>query len=174
MVDSNVGFNKVDAVIERSLSYAVDWPAAGAAPTATLTLTYTHPLSVTDPGCDQTPRYGGSYVDLIDRCYFNYVRVYVPRGSKLVASAGLQPGSTMSTVGEKGLQVFAGFVIQPPNTTHTVTLTYELPASLQPENYSLVLQRQAGTHALPVALQRRAIDRCSRAAGWPPGLAAWT
>lgn len=152
VVDSNVGFNKVDAVIERSLSYVVSWPAEGAAPTATLTLTYTHPLSVTDSGCDQTPRYGGSYADLIERCYFDYVRVYTPSGSRLIASTGLQPDSTVSAIGEKGLQVFAGFLIQPPNTTHAVTLTYELPAALQPENYSLVLQRQAGTDALPVAL----------------------
>ncbi len=153
VVDSNVGFNKVDAVIARSLSYAVAWPAAGAAPTATLTITYTHPLSVTDPGCDQTPRYGGSYADLVARCYFDYIRVYVPAGSKLVASTGLQPGSTTSAVGEKGLEVFGGFLIQPPGTTHTVTFAYELPAALQPDSYALVLQRQAGTKPLPVALQ---------------------
>lgn len=158
VVDSNVGFNKVDAVIERSLSYAVDWPIADGtvdqvAPTATLTLTYTHTLSATDPGCDQTPRYGNSYAELTRRCYFDFLRVYTPQGSRLLSSSGLQPGSTTSERGEKGLQVFSGFLVQPPGTVHIVTLTYQLPAAIGAEDYALVLQRQAGVKPLPVSLR---------------------
>jgi hypothetical protein len=158
VVDSNVGFNKVDAVITRSLAYNVDWPDVvdatdPPAPTAVLTLNYTHTLSASDPGCDQTPRYGNSYADLTARCYFDYVRVYAPPGSRLLSSHGFQPDSTTSEVGEKGLQVFGGFFVQPPGTTHTVTLTYTLPASIQPDGYALMLQRQAGVNPLPVALR---------------------
>lgn len=158
VVDSNVGFNKADAVMQRSLHYTVDWPAASnsslsVGPTAILTLTYTHTLSAADPGCDQTPRYGNSYADLTKRCYFDYVRVYAPPGSRLLSSSGLQKGSTTSTTGEKGLQVFAGFFVLPPGTAHSVTLTYELPPSLQQDDYALVLQRQAGVKPLPVTLR---------------------
>jgi hypothetical protein len=76
-----------------------------------------------------------------------------------LASSGLQPGSVTSDPGEKGLQVFAGFFVQPPGTGYTVTLTYELPASLQPSDYALVLQRQAGTPPLPAKLRAELVTR---------------
>lgn len=158
VVDSNVGFNKVDSVMERSMDYQVAWPPSVTAeqastPVATLTLTYTHSLAASDPGCDPTSRYGSSYANMTKRCYFDYVRVYVPDGSKLKAASGLQPDTTTSGAGEKGLQVFAGYFVQPPGSVYTVSLTYELPLSLQPEDYALVIQRQAGTEPLPVTLR---------------------
>jgi hypothetical protein len=157
VVDSNVGFNKVDAVLARQLEYAVKWPetsdaAAPSLPVATLTLTYTHPITTPDPGCDPTPRYGTDYQDMIERCYFNYVRVYTPAGSRLISTDGLQPDSVTSDSGEKELQVFAGYFVQPPNTVHTVTFAYTLPVTIQPRTYALTLQRQAGVKPLPVTL----------------------
>jgi hypothetical protein len=174
VVDSNVGFNKVDAVLTRSLEYTVDWPPAGAsaAPVATLTLTYTHPLSAADSGCDPTPRYGTSYQDMIERCYFNYVRVYTPAGSRLISTNGLQADSVVSEAGEKGLQVFAGFFVQPPGTVHTVTFAYELPEAIKPSTYTLTLQRQAGVMPLPVKLHMgsasTSIDLRSGRFDWRP------
>jgi hypothetical protein len=157
VVDSNVGFNKVDAALERRLEYSVNWPETSAgspasSAVATLTLTYTHPITAADPGCDPTPRYGTDYQAMIERCYFNYVRVYTPAGSRLNVTDGLQTDSVTSHTGEKGLQVFAGYFVQPPGTVHTVTFTYELPVTIQPRTYALTLQRQAGVKPLPVTL----------------------
>ncbi|MBK8049697.1 MAG: DUF4012 domain-containing protein [Anaerolineales bacterium] len=43
VVDANLGYNKVDAALQRSLDYSVTWPAGPAAPAlAALTVTYTH------------------------------------------------------------------------------------------------------------------------------------
>ena len=79
VVDSNVGYNKVDAAMQRQLQYEVSWPAGANRPAeVTLTLTYTHPVAASEPGCNPAPHYGAAYADLIARCYFDYVRVYAP------------------------------------------------------------------------------------------------
>ncbi len=153
VVDTNMGYNKADAAIERALDYRVAWPDAPSAPAqATLTLTYTHPIDADDPGCDLTPRYGNSYTDLIARCYFNYIRVYVPQGSELIAATGVTTDSITTQRGERGTRIFTGYFILPPRNTNVVTFTYTLPSQLTPENYALVLQRQSGTRPLPVTI----------------------
>ena len=154
VIDTNMGYNKADAAIERALDYRVAWPDGPDAPAqATLTLTYTHPIDADDPGCDLTPRYGNSYADLIARCYFNYIRVYVPLGSKLIEATGVTTDSVSTQRGEKGTQVFTGYFILPPRNTNVATFTYTLPPEWTPENYALVLQRQSGTGPLPVTLE---------------------
>ena len=76
LVDSNMGYNKVDAVIERALAYQVDWStSAGEAAIATLQVTYRHTLPVPDHTCDARPQYGATYDDMMARCYFNFVRI---------------------------------------------------------------------------------------------------
>ncbi len=151
VIDTNMGYNKADAAIERSLDYRVSWPDGADQPAqATLTLTYTHPIDAEDPGCDLTPRYGESYADLIARCYFDYVRVYVPAGSKLIEVIGVAPESIATQRGEHRSQVFTGYFIMPPGSTYQITFTYTLPPALTPDNYSLVVQRQSGTKPLPI------------------------
>lgn len=157
VVDTNMGYNKVDAAIERSLAYSVTWPQASEAGVdsralATVTITYTHPVTTPDPGCDPAPRYGTTYADMIARCYFNYVRVYVPAGSELVEATGLDENSVTNRRGERGTQEFAGFFVLPPNSQQQVTFTYRLPERITADGYRLVLQRQAGTQPLPVQL----------------------
>jgi len=153
VVDSNLGYNKVDAVIQRGVDYAVRWPDGPDAPAlATLTLTYTHPITATDPGCDPSPRYGAGYAALIKRCYFDYVRVYAPAGSRLIDVDGMAPETVTSEAGEAGTQRFGGFFILPPNNRQVVTWTYRLPAGLTPDSYALIVQRQSGTAPLPITL----------------------
>ncbi len=154
VVDTNMGYNKADAAVERALDYRVAWLDGPSAPAqATLTLTYTHPIDADDPGCDLTPRYGNSYADLIARCYFNYVRVYVPMGSELIEATGVTTDSISTQRGEEGTQLFTGYFILPPRHSNVVSFTYTLPSELTPESYALVMQRQSGTHPLPVTLE---------------------
>lgn len=153
LVDTNMGYNKVDAVVERALDYTVTWPdGAGQPAQATVTITYTHPLSVTDEVCEATPRYGAAYEDMVERCYFNFVRLYTPGGSQLVEMAGVEPDSVKSQRGEARTQLFSGYFTMQPGETHTVTLTYTLPAQLTQTGYQLVVQRQSGTRPLPLTL----------------------
>jgi hypothetical protein len=153
LIDTNMGYNKVDAVIERAVSYEVTWPDGLDAPAqATATITYTHPLSVTDEFCDGQSRYGSDYDDMVERCYFNYVRLYTPAGSKLVEMTGVEPSSVRTQRGEARTQVFAGYFRLLPNTQQVVTVRYTLPPALTAETYRLVVQRQSGTRPLPLRL----------------------
>jgi hypothetical protein len=143
----------VDAVIERAVAYRVTWPVAEDEPAlATVTLTYTHPITVADELCEPLPRYGNGYEAMIERCYFDYVRVYAPGGSKLVEMSGVEPDSVKAQRGEAGTQVFAGYFVLRPGGQQVVTVQYELPPSLTHAAYQLVVQRQAGTDPLPLTL----------------------
>jgi hypothetical protein len=150
--DTNMGYNKVDSVLERSLAYDVDWPPDGGPAVATTTMTYRHPVNVEGHICDQSPRYGASYDEMAARCYFDYVRLYAPGGSKLMAVEGLETDSITAERGEKGTQRFGGFFVMPPGSEHTVKFTYELPAHITPEAYALTIQRQSGANPLPVTV----------------------
>lgn len=160
VVDANVGYNKVDAAIQRSLDYRVTWPdGPDAGGQAVLSLTYTHPFTSTESGCDPTPRYGNSYADMIARCYFDYVRVYAPAGSRLLDVEGIEPEDVTSAAGEQGTQQFAGYFVLAPNSTKTIRWTYRLPASLTPDSYDLRIQRQAGTDPLPLRVTVNGVER---------------
>lgn len=154
LVDTNMGYNKVDAVITRSLDYQVRWPdGAGAPAQATLAVTYRHPVRAEGVECVAKSEYGLNYTDMIERCYFNYVRLYVPAGSELVSINGVTEDSVVSRAGERGTQVFAGYFVVQPGYQHSVTFTYRLPAALTPGSYRLVAQRQSGVGALPLSVR---------------------
>lgn len=151
LIDSNVGYNKVNAVVKRSLQYAVTWPDdPNESALATMQITYQHPVESPDHVCDQTSRYGKSRDDLMKRCYFNYVRLYVPRGSQLLNINGVDADSVNSQPGVQGTQVLSGYFEMKPNTTHTVIFSYRLPLEIRPRDYRLVIQRQSGSGPLPV------------------------
>jgi hypothetical protein len=153
VVDTNMGYNKVDAVLARRVDYQVTWPDGADAPAvATLTLTYAHPLDVDDPVCEPKSYYGAAYEDMMARCYFDYSRVYVPAGSELLTVEGWLDGSMTSRPGEAGTWQWAGYFVLPPGSRHQVTLRYRLPPMIQATGYRLVMQRQAGTDPLPVTL----------------------
>lgn len=152
LIDTNMGYNKANAAIERALHYSVTWPTADGPATATVTIEYQHPLLIPNHVCDITPRYGADYEDLVERCFFNYVRLYVPQGSTLLATSGLEEGSVGTSRGEHNTQIFAGYFILPPGQSQRVQFHYQLPATLTPTDYTLWIQRQSGSGPLPLTL----------------------
>lgn len=172
IVDTNMGYNKADAAIERSLAYSVTWPNGLDQPAlATVTISYTHPITTPDPGCDQSPRYGTAYADMIARCYFDYVRVFAPAGSELVKAKGVEGESIISRRGERGTHEFAGFFVLPPASQQQVSFTYRLPAGITPDNYRLLFQRQSGTQPLPLAVD---VDGVAQATTVDEGWFNWS
>ena len=153
LVDTNMGYNKVNAVVSREAAHTVSWPDAGGPGQAVLTITYTHPVQAEDPACRPEPRYGLRYEDMMARCYFDYLRVYAPAGSTLLGTSGMLAATVSSRPGERGTQEFAGYFVLRPNSQHQVSLRYTLPPSLRPQGYRLVVQRQAGTDPLTLSLQ---------------------
>ena len=153
LVETNMGYNKVNAVLQRGLTYAVDWPDGPTQPgVATVAITYTHPISIPNYVCDPSPDYGENYDFLIKRCYFGYIRLYTPRGSQLIGVDGVAPDSVVARRGEKNTEVFAGYFILPVGQSHTITFRYKLPVQLTPQNYSLLVQRQSGSGPLPLKI----------------------
>ncbi|MEZ4835239.1 MAG: hypothetical protein R2873_25165 [Caldilineaceae bacterium] len=90
---------------------------------------------------------------MIERCYFDYVRLYVPRNSRLISVDGVEEDSISSRRGEARTQVFTGYFIMRPGSVRTVTFTYELPENITEEGYRLIAQRQSGSGPLPLRLQ---------------------
>jgi hypothetical protein len=153
LIDTNMGYNKVDAVLQRRLDYTVNWPDGVTQPAlATLKITYTHPISISNYICTNAPQYGYSYAFLIERCYYNYLRLYIPLGSQLINIEGVEPTSIITQRGENHTQYFAGFFVLPLGQQHTIVFQYRLPPYLTPDNYQLLLRRQAGSKPLPVTV----------------------
>jgi hypothetical protein len=174
VVDANVGFNKVDPNVSRSIRYQVDL-AAGEGPRATLALTYQNHSTRHVEVCIQEARYGDAYADMMDRCYWDYVRVYGPLGSRLLAgpAAELPPGSLLArnggaeasplhpTISAGNWAAWTAFFALAPGTERTLTFEVALPVGVLHTDaggrthYRLQVQKQPGTEATPLYLEVR-------------------
>ncbi len=151
VVDTNVGFNKANAAVRQALAYRV--AQEGDRLAATLVVTYTHtarPLPA-NAACERSLKYGDSYQALAERCYWDYLRVYVPAGSELLSAEGLNRSQVEH--GEGGATVFSGDFVLRPGAQMTVTLRYRLPPTVLLTDYALTVRKQAGTLAVPLRVQ---------------------
>ena len=170
LVDSNVGFNKVDPKVERSLAYAVDlsdpWK-----PSASVRIRYLHSV-VEEAPCVHRASYGeGTYADLQARCYWDYVRVLTPNGSQLIGgslpptpgvwllSGAAEPGLWDVAEAEGGTTAFGGIFVLPTGAQAELDLAYTLPASVVSKgpdgsiDYALRLTKQPGSEGISVTVQ---------------------
>ena len=174
VVDSNVGWSKVDRNIEREVSYLVDLSKRNR-PRAQLTLGYINHSGPGSTPCEpQWLNRGTDYSQLVNACYWNFVRVYMPLGSRLLSQTTLPlPELSVSVEIGKGFAgqetgklsashdkaVFSGLAVVPAGETREIALAYDLPpGSLIDEDgslvYRLTLQKQPGvrTRKTSVAL----------------------
>jgi hypothetical protein len=168
VVDHNMGFNKSNALVTQSLSYAVDLGTN----TAVVEISYTHAGATTPTGClPEIPAYreGLQYDELVNRCFWNYQRLYVPSGSELLQASehpvpaeslfagGDWAGQAQVGTGEHGLTTFSNFFLLPQASTLTTSYEYRLPTVLTTgeqgaQTYVLNLPKQAGAKPYPVAI----------------------
>lgn len=74
----------------------------------------------------------------------NWVRIYVPKGSKLVSFDGSE--MDVQEYDELGKTVFEGFLTVPPEGFTSATVSYTLPFKVEnPKEYKLLIQKQPGT-----------------------------
>ena len=168
VVEANVGFNKANPFVEDKLDYRVALQADGTA-TAELSLAYTHLGQQSDEHCQQRTLYTGSlsYHTMMDRCYYNYLRVYVPSGSVLrTATPHPTPAEYLirdtsadgqaDTSNEAGKAVFTQFFVVERGQTLTTRFEYDMPKVARPSDgqhrYTLLIQKQAGTDNAPVSV----------------------
>ncbi|MBI5715001.1 MAG: DUF4012 domain-containing protein, partial [Chloroflexi bacterium] len=84
VVNSNIGFNKVNAAVKTSFDYRVNLSNLSS-PTASLRITHQNPPTEKQAPCRHAPDYGsGQYAELIARCYWDYLRVYVSKDARLI------------------------------------------------------------------------------------------
>jgi hypothetical protein len=145
--DSNVGFNKVNPNIEQTLDYQVTLDSSGNV-TAQLTLAYQHLVTRPTPACVLESRYGDSYQDLMERCYWDYVRLYVPGGSELIDVEGADQSPEVYQEGD--LTVVGLFFLLETGQSRQIRVTYRPALPDFPESYRLLIQKQAGTEAIPL------------------------
>jgi hypothetical protein len=171
VVDANLGFNKANPRVERRLDYRVTLYADGAA-TASLTVDYHHAGHEGSITCRQHGLYEEgermTYESLMEDCYWNYLRVYAPEGSRLwTASPHPAPADYLlrgvPTAGqaevlpdELGKAVFAQFFVVEYGQGLTTYFEYDLPPVARLSEgqwrYQLLIQKQPGTGSTPVSL----------------------
>lgn len=165
IVDSNVGWNKVDRQIDRQFTYEVDLTNL-AEPTAQLNIEYTNDSAIDANTCDIQAHVGNiAYETRLHGCYWNYLRVYVPLGAQLVGGddlpleegsiaarfGGLTTGSrTVRQLFDDNGSYISGLMALNPQSSRDVTLYYTLPSTVveksgQSFEYILDVVVQAGT-----------------------------
>ncbi len=75
----------------------------------------------------------------------DWIRIYVPKGSKLLDSQGSEV--KMTSYDELGKTVFEGFLTVRPLGVATFSLSYSLPFRAADGNLPLLIQKQPGTNA---------------------------
>ena len=167
LVDTNVGFNKVDRRVERSLAYTVDLRDPSA-PRAEVVVRYRHTVD-TPVACVHQASYGlAVYEDMQTRCYWDYVRVYAapgasflggslpPTPAEVLLTGQDEPGTWTPALGERGTTEFSGIFVLPTAGEAELRLAYRLPDQVLLHRadgsrvYSLRLSKQPGTEGTPV------------------------
>jgi len=128
-VDANLGSYKSDYYIKRQFDYSVD--LSKDVPQADLKITYTHTAKVKD---------------WMTKNYLTYLRIYVPNGSWLVDSKGL---NDIQFGNEFGKKYFGSLINVPLNQTRTVEFKYNLPQKFKADNYNLLIQKESGVENIP-------------------------
>ncbi len=164
-VDTNVGYNKVSMQIERSLTYTVDLTQSP--PVAEVTLHMKH-LRQNVVDCLPEVLFFPEYEQSMERCYWSYLRFYVPEGAQLLDATahpiearkvltGLSwPGiAKISQADEGSATVFEQAVLLPTGSVTDMTFRYNLPDTIFQAlddnlmEYKLTLQKQAGLQSVP-------------------------
>jgi hypothetical protein len=173
IVDTNMGYSKVNSLIDKQLNYNVQIQNDDTA-NAHLTIHYQHQGRPMNESCQQGTAYKPenvtSYQTLVNTCYWNYVRVYTPPGSQLFdSSRHVVPGemlarsqtwdsSAQTTNDLAGLTTFANFFLLTQGEETSSYFNYQLPPSViqttdGQKQYRLDLHQQAGINSTPIQVQ---------------------
>ena len=169
VVEANIGFNKASPMIERRLEQQVTLDRDGSVHT-TATVHYRHLGTESTDSCDHTARYDRVYEEMMNRCYWNYLRLIVPASAELEsAPSSVVPGENLvrgrpssetvdlELVGETR-KSWGQLVLLRPGQNTTLEYVYSLPAGTVHQadghwHYRLLFQKQPGLRDLPVSLR---------------------
>jgi len=172
VVDTNMGFNKVNPNVESTVEYQVSIEDEGRI-TSRVVVTYRNRSGSGPERCVQESVYPPTYREMMEGCYWNYLRIYVPEGSELVqgpqltlpegslrARQGEMEGALLATeVGpaEAGKGVYGVFFVVAPGERREMVFEYQQPSSAVKgevsRTYRLLVQKQPGTLAVPLRVE---------------------
>ena len=174
IVDTSMGYNKANFLVDRTATYDVQLSADGDIEVV-LEVTHTHRGEASDKPCWQGvfDEYvaRAPYQALTEKCYWDYLRIYTPEGSVLLEGPQhLIPGETWfggydiqretETMSEiPGFTTFASWMLLPQGEEISSQFRYNLPGSVVRENgetseYNLKILKQAGArpHYMQVSI----------------------
>jgi hypothetical protein len=123
--DANLGGRKSNLYVTQEVEQEITTDKDGI--TKTLTITYKNPA-----------KQDGWLNSVLP----DWIRIYVPKGSTLLAAEGLD--NKTAPYEEFGKTVFAGFFQLRPEGVSKITLKYQTPYKVA-GNYKILIQKQAGT-----------------------------
>jgi hypothetical protein len=143
VVDANLGALKSDYYIKRSLNYTVDF--TGDTPKANVSYTYDH-----------TATHG----DWRTSDYHTYARILAPLGSKYIDQSRRRTGGVVSQDSADLSKTVFGYKVDALiGRTLETGIEYNLPTTITPDNYRLLIQKQSGTGIIPVTVTLKTKDR---------------
>ncbi len=163
VIETNIGFNKVNVLVEREIEYEVTFDTEGQGH-AKLAIRYKNNGQV-HQDCEHGTFYSATtrYEDLISDCYWNFLRVYVPLASTLHTSSQhpIQAdsllvrsewnGQTRADVDIDGRKtIFENMLLIPVGEEAIAIFEYQLPGGVPQvvdgtHRYNLRFRKQAGT-----------------------------
>lgn len=144
--DSNFAGAKVNIFVRERVEQKVEVATDGTV-TENLTIQYKNPAQPSDCNLES----GGL---CLNAPYRDWVRIYVPKGAKLLETTGLE--TEVKTYEELGKTVFEGFFGDKyplrPLGQAKISFKYQLPSKFQ-GNYKLLIQKQPGVKSYEYLLQ---------------------
>lgn len=176
-IDTNVGYNKTNAVVNSYLFYNVDLTDP-IRPASNLAVVHHNSAQGPEDHCQQlsgvTDQSALENVYPIDRCYYDYLRVYLPAGTQLksavphavshatmiMLSEDIPPRVDVLDDSLQGLQGFGTLLVTPMGQNVETDFKFNLPAGILTSDlklrdliYQLKVQKQAGTMATPIIVR---------------------
>ncbi len=138
LVDANMGALKTDYYIKRELTYNVDLTQ----PKPVVTLNYLYKNTAT-------------YGDWRTSDYHTYLRIYTPKGSNFLERTMIG----YPTISEEFNKTSFGVIVHSVMNHQTDgMIKYELPESIDRNNYRLLIQKQSGVDNVPVKVHVKNAD----------------
>ena len=157
VVDSDFSYAEVNRFIEQEIVYRVTLDHGLKVRESTISLTYQNHFDRWS-SAETREQFGGACFDpqtkdleVFPGCYGDYIRLYLPRGSRFIRAEGFDDG--MEYREESGRTCIAGYLRVLPGEERTVSVTYVPPAGPVGGQYRLTLQKQPGTAALPIRVE---------------------
>jgi len=133
---ANFGGAKANLFVKESVKNEFDISKDGAVK-KTITIDYKNPHPPSDCNLER----GNLCLNAVLR---NWIRIYVPKGSKLIESSGSEV--KMISYEELEKTVFEGFLTVRPTGTANLKISYDLPFKVESSVLPYLIQKQGGTY----------------------------